>query len=526
MPAYLSRPIFSVLATAILIAALIPWAVSILRTPLHSDLVWLYEGFARLMAGQSMAESIFEPNPPLSLFTYALPYMLSAVTGLPSFITIFAYVMTLLAMSALVVKYVVEKITGADSFAPFLVMAAFVVSQSIMTTAMMGERDHLIGIALVPFVLMQYALTRGIVIPRKLQWAVFLIGAVIILLKPHHGLIPFCMIVHRMVVQRNLRVLRDADFISLAVMVLAYGALLFFAFADYRTIIFPDVVQLYLTNYDPDIFKTIGFLIIPGIVVLGCAHILQHKISYAGLIIFLSFCACASLIPYAVQAKGFFYHLFPAFGFFTPAAFLLLACVLEKEVKASRVVTILTTAALIGIAYAVFPLNLKLPTYDDYRVMPLTRTITDNCRGVENCSFMMFNDTMGITQETAYVTGFTHASRFPSFWFLPEMRRMDFRVPGSAATLHAAYADRVGEDLARYKPQTLIIGRFDVRDNAFFDFAAYWAVSKKFRAEWEHYEHTGMMNIAYSDYYPGTIAAQDKSVAYDIYRRREKPARD
>ena len=395
-----------------------------------------------------------------------------------------------------------------------------------MTTAMFGERDHLIGIALVPFVLMQYALTKNMIIPKKIQWSVFLIGALIILLKPHHGLIPFCMIVHRLIVQKNLRVFRDADFIALTVTVLSYVALLFLAFTDYRTVIFPDVVKLYLSKINPDTFKITGFLIIPGIVVLGIAHILRHKIRYADLIIFLSLCACASLIPYAVQAKGFFYHLFPAFGFFIPAAFLLLAAVLEKEIKATRMITVLTMAALIGMAYTIFPLNLKLPTYADYRVMPLTRTITDNCRGVENCSFLMFNDTMGITQETAYVTGFTHASRFPSFWFLPEMRRMDYKVPGSAAKLHAAYAERVGEDLERYKPQTLVIGRFDVRDNSFFDFAAYWAVSKKFRAEWENYQHTGMMNIAYSDYYPGTIAANDKSVAYDVYRRRDEAAGD
>ena len=514
------RRLFSGLITFTLIAALIPWAISILRTPLHSDLVWLYEGFARLISGQTMSEFIFEPNPPLSLFTYAIPYGLSSLTGLPSYLSIFVYVMGLLGAAAVIIQYLIKKMTGTDSFAPFLVTAAFVVSQSIMTTALFGERDHLIAIALVPFVLAQYALTKGIAIPKKLQWPLFLIGALVIMLKPHHGLIPFFMIVHRILHQKNMRVLRDVDFLSLTFMVLAYGVLLFFFFTDYRTIIFPDVVRLYLSSPGFNILKQTGLLLAPGLIVLLGAYCLRYKIRHGEIALLLAICAVASLIPFVVQGKGFFYHLFPALGFFVPAAFLVLAGLLEKEIGNMRLTLCFTMAALLGISYTIFPVNMKLPDYKAYRAMPLTKIVTDNCRGIPDCSFMMFNDTMGITHETAYVTGLTHGSRFPSYWFLPELRRMDYKKPGSASMLRAGYATRIAEDLERYKPQTLIIGRFDVQGASFFDFAAYWAVSRPFRDAWEQYEHAGTIEIANADYYPGTTAAEDNPVTYDLYRRR------
>ncbi len=515
------RQIFPVFILLALIVTLMPWAVSILRTPLHSDLVWLYEGFARLAAGQSMTDSIFEPNPPLSLFTYALPYYLSALTGLPSWVTIFIYVMGLLALGAGVVRYAVARLAGPDSYAPWLVMAAYVVSQSIMTTTLYGERDHLIGIALLPFVLLQYALNRDVQIPKTLQWSVFLAGAVIILLKPHHGLVPFCLIVYRMLKQKNLSFIRDADFLALTLAVLAYGALLCFGFADYRHIIFPDVVQLYLTNISPDILKNTGMLLIPGLIVLAAGYVLRYRIRQGELVCFLALCALLSLIPYVVQGKGFFYHLLPAFAFFTPAFFLLLAGLLEREVKNVRVAFLLSLAMLLSAAYAIFPANMQLPIYQDYLEKPLTKIIAENCRNVPDCSFFMFNDTMGITHETAYVTGYTHASRFPSYWFLPEMLKREKAVPGSTDTVRMAYATRVGEDLAHYKPQTLVIGRFQPQDDdKFFDFAAWWAVSAMFRDEWEKYEHTGELMIAYKDYYPGTIAARDLPITYDIYRRK------
>ncbi len=519
MPLNLSR-LLPALIILVLCTALLPWAVSVLRTPLHSDLVWLYEGFVRLASGQHMADSIFEPNPPLSLFTYALPFYLTALTGLPSWVTIFVYVMGMLVLGACVVRYAVARIAVTDSYTPWLVMAAYVISQSVMTTTIYGERDHLIGIVLLPFVLLQYLLNRDISVPKKLQWPVFLIGAVFILLKPHHGLIPFFMIVWRMMQKKNLRFMRDADFQALTIAVLAYGALLCFGFADYRQIIFPDVVRFYLSNVSPDIIKHTAMLLIPGFVVLALSHVLRYRIHHGALVSFLALCAILSLIPYYVQGKGFFYHLFPAFAFFSPAFFLLLTGLLEREAKNIRAAFLLSLTALIGISYAIFPLNMALPTYRDYQDKPLTKAIVENCEGAQDCRFFMFNDTMGIIHETAYVTGYTHASRFPSFWFLPKMIEMEQGMSGSADTARLAYAARVAEDLARYQPQTLVIGRFPVKGKEFFDFAAWWAVSDMFRAEWEKYEHTGTLDIAYSDYYFGTTAANDKAITYDIYRRR------
>lgn len=525
MPLSLSRRLFPALTLIVLLAALMPWAVSVLRTPLHSDLAWLYEAFARLAAGQGLVDSIFEPNPPLSLFTYALPYYLSALTGLPSWITIFAYVMGLLAFAAIAVKYVVTRLTDSESYAPWLVTASFIVSQSIMTNMLYGERDHIIAIMLVPFVLLQYALNRGIDIPKRWQWSVFLIGAVAILLKPHHGLIPFIMIVWRMMKQKNINFLRNADFLSLAIMVLAYGALLCCGFADYRQIIFPDVVRLYLKVLSPDILKQTALFLVPGIAVLLVVHMLRYRIRHADLISFMVICAMVSLIPYYVQGKGFFYHLFPAFGFFVPAFFLLLAGLLQNEAKNTRLTLAMSLTALLGISYTIFPLNMKLPSYADYEQMPLTKLIAANCEGIpqSDCRFMMFNDSMGIVHETAYVMGITHAARFPSYWFLPTLLKMDRDMPGSADLQRMAYAERAAGDLARYQPQTLIIGRFQQHGDTFFDYAAYWAVSDQFRTEWEKYEHTGTIDIAYGDYYPGTIAGRSKPVTYDVYRRRSGP---
>lgn len=498
--------------------ALLPWGQSLLRTPPHSDLVWLYEAFARWAGGQTMAESIFEPNPPLSLLTYALPYVISTLTGVSAQITIFVYVMLLVAISSWAVGYIVMRLTRGDQAACVVVVGGFILSQTLMTNALYGERDHLLALGLVPFVLFQYALNRNMVIPAHWRWPVFMIGAFLILLKPHHGLIPFLMVLDGLRRERKLSVLWRADTLSLAIMLIVYVLLLLFVFSDYAVTIFPDVWQLYLSQREIGLVKLVGLFFLAGTVLFFLTCYLRYRICYFDLILLLTASALLSLIPYYVQGKGFYYHLFPAMGFFVPAVALLVAEWLSFESKRRTFSAGLALAALMGLVLVIFPANRSLPDYHEYHDKALTRMITAACSDVPNCSFFMFNDSMGIVHETAYVTGITHGSRFPSFWFLPEMLQQDLISPEESEILRLSYGGRIAEDLERYQPQILIIGRFSLVADGFFDFAAYWAVSDSFRAAWEKYHHDGTLDIAYGDYYPGTMVMDLPAITYDIYR--------
>lgn len=501
--------------------ALFPWAHGLLRTPLHSDLVWLYEAFARWVGGGSMSQTIFEPNPPLSLFTYALPYALSSLTGIEAHYSIFIFVMTVLALSALASGYAVMKIARGDQTATVLIVSAIILSQTLMTNALYGERDHLVALGLIPFVLFQYGLNRGFNIPARWLWPVFMIGALLILLKPHHGLIPFLLVLDGIRRNKSLRGLLRADTVSLTVAVLSYAALLYFVFPDYMTIIFPDVWQLYLSQREEGLFKIAGLLCVPAGIILFLAIRLRYRIRHADLAILLAAAALLSLVPYYVQGKGFYYHLFPVTGFFVPALSLLLSEWLAYESKHRAVAAGLSVMALTGLVLAIFPVNKALPDYRAYRDMPLTQLVSATCEGKKACSFFMFNDSMGIVHETAYVTGVTHGSRFPSFWFLPEMLEQDRFYLGNSEILRLSYGRRIAEDLERYEPSILFIGRFPVPGQDFFDFGAYWAVSDSFRAAWERYRHDGTIEISYGDYYPGTMVKDLPPITYDVYRLDE-----
>lgn len=497
------------------------WAASILRTPPHSDVLWLIEGLSRWLSGYSSATFIFEPNPPYNFFAYALPYFASKVTALDLGITLFFYIMILLALSGSMLAYALSAILKLSQPFWVLVVAAYALALTVMTTSVYAEREHIIAMVIVPFALLQWGVTQNIPLKKGAVWAFFVLGSLIVFMKPHHGLIPALMILHRIGVRRDLSAMKDPDFISLVLCGLTYITVNLFLFPDYIQIILPEVLSLYVTTVNADVFKQAAMLAIPCVLAIVAGFLLRKKYEAGQLVLFLGVGALCSLVPFIVQQKGFFYHLLPMFAFLIPAIALCVGWFMEKEIRFSKInAAALTTVMMVAGLLYIFRPNFDLPVHDDYMHMPLTKLVQAGCLSeADDCRFLMFSDSMGIVHETAYETGYLHASRFPSFWFLPSILSLETTDPDRARILKEDYAEMIAEDLETFKPQTILIARLDLTGKGVFSFPAYWSVSSAFQKAWSAYRSEGKIEISYGDYYPGTLAVADAPLVFDIYRR-------
>lgn len=503
------------------------WAACILRTPPHSDVLWLIEGLSRWLSGYSSAAFIYEPNPPYNLFTYALPYFVSKATGLDMGIALFAYIMALLGVSGAMLAYGLSSILKLPQPATVLVVASYILALTVMTTSVYAEREHIIAMVIVPFALLQWGITQRVPLKAGIVWPFFLLGSLIIFMKPHHGLIPALMILHRLWLRRDLSLIKDPDFISLVFCSLIYVSVNVLLFPDYINIVLPEVLSLYVTTINTGVHQQAAMLAVPCVLVGLAGWILRNRYDAGLLILLLGAGALCSLVPFVVQQKGFFYHLLPMFAFFLPSAALCLAWFMEREVRLSKAIAAaLTTLMMVAGVLYIFRPNFDLPTHDDYMSMPLTKLVQAGCLSeTDDCRFLMFSDSMGIVHETAYETGYLHASRFPSFWFLPSILSLETTDPDRARILKNDYAERIAEDLEAFKPQTILIARLDLTGKGTFDFPAYWSVSPAFQRAWSAYRPEGSVEISYGDYYPGTLAVADAPLVFDIYRRNESKER-
>lgn len=517
-----------VLFWAVLVAAFLPWLYIRSQQATNSDILWLCEVMQRLLDGHKLSEAAYETNPPLSILIYILPVLAKSFLHIPLHYAVFFQTAAMSVLSVLASYKIMRAWTFLSANDVRVITAGFAFGATIVSSIYVGERDHLIILGLMPFVLAQLTLTFNW--PRAKGWIkpVFIAGAILILLKPHHGLLPTLLLAHRMVAQRRLSVIFDFDFMSLAVATLSYISLIVLFFPDYIESILPDVIRLYLPIGDwSSVRKAAIIITLFSQALLTLAFLIKMPAKQILLTAFFVFSTLFSLIPYLVQKMGFYYHLIPALSFATAGIGLVLFYWIKKQAGHQTLALFMAIIMLAGITYTFAPLNIGYTRHQDYAAFPLSKILLDCKAQNKDCSFFMFNKEMGIIHETSYYTGVPHDSRFASLWFLGELIREQIKIEqGKPAHLQKEetdayfkkFAGMIAEDLNRGKPDLVYIWQWDEMEFHPDGFIPYFSADEKFAAAWKPYKRDGILELNYADYYKDT-QVQDKVIVYDVYRR-------
>ena len=515
--------------------ALLPWLGVYLQQSLNSNMTFLVTGAMRLLDGEAMSKAYYDPNPPLSILIHLPPAMLTKYLGLALYHSTAIYTLTLIGLSTIAVSGILKRTDWLAPARRYAFIATYVLINTIGAMTDIGERDHYLGLALVPFVFVQAAITLKIPLPKLLFWGVLIAGSVFILLKPHFGLVPVCVFAHRAYVQKRLSVCFDPDFMTLAGTTLAYICVIFLFFSDYAFVIFPDVLTFYVSAIEPWVLP-VGILLGLYVFIFAAAvRFLFENPPQLALALFA--CSFLCLIPFVVQGKGFFYHGLPAFIFFLCGLGLVLQHGLKKiftflNLKESADNLAACGSILLFIAglYAFLPPSSDFPTHDDYKNSELAGIIKE-CD--KPCSFFMFNDSIEVVHPLAVYTNATHGSRFPGYWFLLELTegiydlehsRTPLINPEKIETKTQLYADMVAQDFKKYQPDILLIGQFQVvlRDPEPFDFGAFFSRhSPDFKRYWQAYTLVDTIEINIGkDYLTGTLESENSQpVTFNIYKK-------
>lgn len=513
---------------SVLIVALVPWIYFRSQQTTHSDMLWLCEVLRRFLDGIPLSEGGYESNPPLSMLVYILPVLAKSWLGFPLHYAIFIQTTLLIALSSIAVYKIMAAWNVLEKQTVQVIAAGYILAMTVGASLYHGERDHLVALGLVPFILAQITLTFKLPRARGCMAPVFAVGAVLILLKPHHGLIPTLLLAHRAVRQHRLSVVFDTDFVSLAIAVLAYAALIFTVFPDYAFIIFPDVFRLYLPVGSMEyVFPTLRWVTALCFGLLIGITLLKLPRQETLMMTFLTVCSALSLIPYVVQKMGFYYHLLPVLAFLFMALSVIVLGLLRKEIKLHSLQSLLVITLMTTMSYIYAPLNIKYPNHHFFAQTPIAKLVT-NCPNLQDCKFFMINREMGILHETAYYTGTTVASRFPSPWYVKLILDTEKnKTNGIDGPLTDAeydhyfnrYAEMTAEDLVNLKPQHLIIWDWRIIGPE-KGFVAFLSSNKKFAEAMRPYQEKGPFHINYINYYTGLKGAKDEILDYTVYERK------
>lgn len=498
---------------ALLAYALYTWFSIQIQVNITADTFWLAEAAERLLRGETASQSYYDPNPPLSMIFYIPPVLATATGWISLHNALFFYTLLFASGAALATYRVLRTVPGLEKTTAIAAASALIIAATVMASKSFTERDQIIGMWLVPFVLTQLALTKGWPVPAWLRHLIFFTGTFLILIKPHHGLLPTLLILHRAYTQKRISVWKDADFLYLAAGVIAYAAILLLYFSDFLYVVLPDIWQLYGHENTKFVLYRAGYYALLCVAILLFA-VMVGRTSW--LPYFFLWAALISLVPFVVQMRGYHYQLLPMVTFFW-CGMALFGKELFQRYMSPVLALMLVTAAMTVIAFIATPSRLHAVTAMQYPELPLARALTD-CPAP--CPFFVINNHIEITHQTAAYTGKEWASRFPSLWFLSGLHRLQQANPAEYERLRHKYEIMLAEDLNRYKPRYVMVGRFTLQGGMDFDLFETFGQEDDFQKAWAAYRPRPDLVINQGLYFPDQRHFRNLKITYKVFERK------
>ena len=529
--------------------ALLPWLITYCSYAINSDIAFLTLSAGRLLDGQLMSQAYYDTNLPLSIIVQIPAAALAKVSDIPLYYATNIYAFSLLVLSLLATNTLLQHFKELTAEHRVLILGAYLLANTLLPDYDFGQKDQLLGLALFPLTLTQILITRKKHIPASLKYFTLAAGGAFILLKPHYGIIPAALFIHRAITQRRINIVFDPDFLWLFGMAICYFAVLTIFFRDFLTLILPDV----LTYYAQDIaikgmFSGI-LLMLQASILFFITEIFLKKAPRIISILFLISVLC--FIPFTIQGKDWVYHALPAYMFFYSATILLLSHLIASGISSLRktdkpdilarvtgfILPIMLFFAITARHYTTTP-EAHFLTHQDYKNTAFTQKIESCSHELGRpCSFLMPDVIINVSQERSVYTNALHMSRFPSLWFLPRLLYAQQDIAENRETsftqeeLNSAinkYMTFMAEDFRHYRPDLIFMPHFSniANNGEDFDLRTYMLshAPDKFAPIWANYELEETIMVDRLEYMHSKLP-NETLIRYDIYKKKNNQYR-
>ncbi len=483
---------------ALIFVWLAPWASIQLFTRIPGDAAFLYSGMEMLMQGKKMSEYFYDNNPPMSFLIYAPAAILHQITGISKHFAVQAYVMGFTLISLFLSYYFLQQYKTLKNISIFTILSCYLGAVTLLSYMEYGQKDHLIAIALAPLILMQLSITNRHNTQLYILWLSILLYAPFILLKPHFGILPVALILHRIYIAKKIRI--NVDFLGLAIATIAYITFTTIFMPDYIDEILPASLLHYLGSPVVPITKTAIALIMLGAILIFLTKSNDDKSDAKKLCEVFAWLATLSILPFWVQAKGFSLHLLPTISLMSISAGLLLHLYIKRPY--------ISALMILALFYTYFTLTPHAPTMAEYKNSQLAKLLK---KKAGSQAFFMETYTTNIISSQALYSPNAIASRFPSLWFLINFNNLS---EGEQKLIWDKYGKMIAQDIKRHSPKLIGLIKAKTKDEGFL---ALFKNHKEFQEQFKNYEYDSefiLENGGFNEDNP------EKGITYNIYLRK------
>lgn len=414
----------SAIAMAMLLAALVLVLVTAISSPLKDDVAWLLYVARKWLGGQRLYEDIVEVNPPLIVWIYAVPAMMSDWLGVsPKTVSTPLFAAFLLGSAWWTAHLLHGRAALFNRILP--AFGAIGTVLLLLPGVEFGQREHLLVAAALPYLALFAREMQGEREPRLTGALVGMLAALGCALKPSY--VVAYLVLELVGWAGGGRLFRVAS-LSAAVTLGLYGlGVLIFCPAFLENAV-PLALALYGGTDTPcwQILLQSRVLLDGVAVVLLLAALSRRTLAgdqpiLRALLIGLAAFALAATISYIMQGKNWFYHQLPASTATVLALLLWAAAMLHARPRLTLLLA--ASAALVAVTLAEFACSDydRVQSRVEAAVEPDLSTEVKLERLVKReraKTYIAFSEWIALGFPVVNDTGVTWASRFDSMWAL------------------------------------------------------------------------------------------------------------
>lgn len=283
---------------------------------IHWDISKLLQATRFMLAGGTYSKDFFIPNPPMILFLYTPPVILSKLMGIKVMVPFRLYIFLLSSVSFGLCCILARKIfSKKDGFVAGTFLVALATIFLIVPGYQLGQRDCLLLVLMMPYLLAITLQLQGHAIHTKLAWIIGLLAALGLGIKPYFLIIFILIECYFLYSKRNILAWARTEIGVIALIFAIYGTLLFAFFPDFVFVVTPYILRMYHNSLSTPLsqlfFNPIAFfcwLSIPFFITGYSTN--SYKILCTVFLIAL----IGFLISFYAQGTLFIYHIIPPFS--------------------------------------------------------------------------------------------------------------------------------------------------------------------------------------------------------------------
>ena len=474
---------------------------------LNWDVSWLLEATRRLLSGGSYSQNFMENNPPLILFLYAIPVIVTSCIGnLVSNFLIFIYAISLLSLS--LSYFLLKRIMTNDASSRNLFFLGLVFCELILPSYEFGQREHLTLMLIMPYLLLT-SLINTFHLSRYLRFTIGFMAGIGFAIKPHF-LIPLILILSwKLYKNRSLQQFFIIENECLFGVMLLYLVACFIITPDYFSFILPLVFKFYL-GYKEPMFNLLTHqwsIVFYIIMFLGFIQLNQKHFPYRDLYQLLMLTNFGFFLVFILGGHFFYYH----FVVVAAISILLLMLNVQLIVQRIRKKTIISPIEYLNIPLVGVCLLFLLNVVVDCTLWIIkrnadgpTRQLITAFQKINHGPFVVFSNYVAPNASLLTYTQLRSSARLHQFWLLPGIAQLEHDGKlGLAEEGKNLLRQIVTQDLLSDPPYIIVVDETDpplIIDGKTLNYLHFLLQDPQFRKIWSNYSLKSRISSEFGNY--------------------------